>query len=215
MDNEFWHQKWASNRIGFHLLEANPLLVKHWHALKTTPSESVLVPLCGKSLDMDWLARRQQKVVGIELSEIAVRSFFSEQFITPLVTSIHGAESRYEFDELTIHCGDFFSVSADVCDVAYDRAALIAMPASLRTEYATRLLTLLKPQGRLLLVTLDYPQDQLQGPPFSVSKEELVSLFPECRLTLLAEDIADETHPRRQQGLTYFSENVWLIEKLN
>ncbi len=108
MDTEFWHSRWAENRIGFHLNDINPVLAKYWPMLSTTRTETVLVPMCGKSVDLTWLAEKHDNVVGIELSDIAVKAFFSEQFYIPTVTSIGSGKTLYEFDEITIHCGDFF-----------------------------------------------------------------------------------------------------------
>ncbi|OAN17953.1 thiopurine S-methyltransferase [Photobacterium jeanii] len=212
MDAEFWHSRWAENRIGFHLSDTNPLLIKHWPALQASREDTVLVPMCGKSIDLDWLAQKHENVVGIELSQIAVRAFFSEHLYTPLVVEQGNGNAMYQFDEITIHCGDFFTVNAEPADVVYDRAALIAMPESLRKAYVERLLSLTKPGGRILLVTLDYPQDQMDGPPFSVPEAEVKALFEGCQITHLERDDADETHPRRQRGLTRFAEEVWLIE---
>lgn len=212
MNAEFWHSRWAENRIGFHLNDTNPALTEHWHAVKATRDDRVLVPMCGKSVDLIWLAQRHNNVIGIELSDIAVKAFFAEQLYTPMVSGV-GAETVYEFDEITIHCGDFFSARVEPVDVVYDRAALIAMPQNMRQMYAERLLALLKESGRILLVTLDYPQEQLDGPPFSVSKEEVENLFKDCRVIQLARNDADESHPRRQRGLTRFAEEIWLIEK--
>jgi len=108
MNPEFWHSRWAENRIGFHLTDINPLLVEYWPTLKPQRNERVLVPMCGKSNDLVWLAERHNQVVGIELSDIAVKAFFAENLYTPLVTGV-GHQLTYEFDEITIHCGDFFA----------------------------------------------------------------------------------------------------------
>ncbi|MGF1834365.1 thiopurine S-methyltransferase [Photobacterium sanguinicancri] len=212
MDAEFWHSRWAENRIGFHLDDANPLLLKYWAALDATRADSVLVPMCGKSIDLDWLAQKHSSVVGIELSQIAVRSFFAEHLYTPMVIEQGNGQAIYEFDEIKIHCGDFFTVPVEPTDVVYDRAALIAMPETLRKQYAERLLSLTKPGGRILLITLDYPQEQLNGPPFSVDEAEVNALFDGCKITLLERDDKDESHPRRKQGISRFAEEAWLIE---
>ncbi|KXI23532.1 thiopurine S-methyltransferase [Photobacterium sanguinicancri] len=212
MDAEFWHSRWAENRIGFHLDDANPLLLKYWAALDATRADSVLVPMCGKSIDLDWLAQKHSSVVGIELSQIAVRSFFAEHLYTPMVIEQGNGQAIYEFDEIKIHCGDFFTVPVEPTDVVYDRAALIAMPETLRKQYAERLLSLTKPGGRILLITLDYPQEQLNGPPFSVDEAEVNALFEGCNITLLERDDKDESHPRRKQGISRFAEEAWLIE---
>jgi len=212
MDTEFWHSRWAENRIGFHLNDINPVLAKYWPTLNTTRTDTVLVPMCGKSVDLTWLAEKHDNVVGIELSDIAVKAFFSEQFYIPTVTSIGSGQTLYEFDEITIHCGDFFATRIEPVDVVYDRAALIAMPPALRQVYAEHLLSMVKAGGRILLVTLDYPQAEMDGPPFSVTKDEVEQLFAGCKIMHLGRDDADESHPRRKRGLSRFAEEVWLIE---
>ncbi len=211
-DPEFWHQKWADNKIGFHNGEVHPFLAKYWSALAPKRHERVLVPLCGKSEDLVWLAERHDDVVGVELSPIAVRAFFAEHFYTPMVTQLSSAHELYQFDELSIYTGDFFTVPVETVDIVYDRAALVALPAEMRIDYAERVKRLLSPQGRLLVVTLDYSQDEMAGPPFSVDEQELQRLFSGYTLTLLESEQADEVHPKRvDKGLSRFAENVWLI----
>ena len=86
MQPEFWHKKWASNQIGFHLPEVNPYLQRHWPELRSRQTARVLVPLCGKSLDLAWLAGRGHQVLGVELSEKAIEDFFSEHQIEPQIS---------------------------------------------------------------------------------------------------------------------------------
>ena len=81
-DQEFWHNKWASNQIGFHLDDVNPLLPAFWQYTNPKREDTVLVPLCGKSEDLIWLATKHDEVQGVELSLIAVRAFFAEHFYT-------------------------------------------------------------------------------------------------------------------------------------
>ncbi|MDE1346188.1 thiopurine S-methyltransferase [Vibrio aestuarianus] len=212
-DPEFWHNKWAANQIGFHLEDVNPLLIEFWGYTKPQREDSVFVPLCGKSEDLIWLASKHDAVQGVELSEIAVRSFFSEHFYTPQVTRINSWHELYQFDELSIYSGDYFTAPMEAVDIIYDRAALVALPPEMRIEYANRLKSLLKPQGRILLVSLDYVQDEMPGPPFSVSEEEIRQLYSGYTVTHLSRDDADESHPKiNKQGLTRFAEDVWLIE---
>ncbi|MGL6313927.1 thiopurine S-methyltransferase [Vibrio sp. WXL103] len=213
-DAEFWHNKWASNSVGFHLPDVNPLLIKHWDALKPLRSQKVLVPLCGKSEDLVWLAERHVDVQGVELSQIAVRAFFSEHFYTPLVTKVSGQHELYQFDELSIYTGDVFTAPLEKVSLIYDRAALIALPQEMRADYAQRLDSLLEPGGQILLVTLEYQQDEMQGPPFSVLEQEITQLFTGYNVTRLATDVADESHPKRaERGLSYFAESVFALQK--
>ena len=212
-DPEFWHGKWASNRIGFHLEDVNPLLIEYWKKTNPNYEDKVLVPLCGKSEDLVWLASKHEDVQGVELSKIAVRAFFAEHFYTPMVTSINGQHELYQFDELSIYAGDFFTAPVQSADIIYDRAALVALPEEMRAEYALRIKSLLNPGGRILLVTLDYVQEEMAGPPFSVTEQEVNRLFGEYKITKLNRDEADEHHPKiAQKGLSRFAEEVYLIE---
>lgn len=212
MDHEFWEKKWASNVIGFHLPDTNPILTQYWSALKPQRSDTVFVPLCGKSMDLDWLAEKHNSVIGVELSKIAVRAFFAERLYTPTVTALTSSLELYEFDEFAIYSGDYFTASIEATDLIYDRAALVALPKEIRAEYVQVLRSRLKESGRILLVTLDYDQDEMAGPPFSVSEEEVRTLFSGMKITRLQRDEADADHPKIKKGLSRFAEEIWLIE---
>ncbi|MGF1909539.1 thiopurine S-methyltransferase [Vibrio kasasachensis] len=212
-DPEFWHNKWASNVIGFHLEDVNPLLLKFWQNTQPSFSDKVFVPLCGKSEDLVWLATKHEDVQGVELSNIAVRSFFAEHFYTPMVIPINGQHELFQFDELSIYVGDYFTAPIKPVDIVYDRAALIALPEEMRDEYVARLKSLLNPGARILLVTLDYPQQEMAGPPFSIHEQEVQRHFGEYKITKLYCDQADDTHPKiAKKGLSRFAEEVYLIE---
>ena len=212
-DPEFWHSKWASNQIGFHLDDVNPLLIEHWHRTEPKREEKIFVPLCGKSEDLVWLATKHNQVHGVELSSIAVRSFFAEHFYTPLVIQLNAHHELYQFDELSIYTGDYFTAPVETYDIVYDRAALVALPEDMRKEYVERLKSLLNPGGRILLVTLDYEQHEMAGPPFSVPQEEIEQLFAEFSVERLHQDSANAQHPKRaKKGLSRFAEEVWLIK---
>lgn len=212
-DPEFWHSKWASNQIGFHQDDVHPLLIQFWPKLQPKREDKVLVPLCGKSEDLVWLASKHNDVQGVELSNIAVRSFFAEHFYTPLVIPVDARHKLYQFDELSIYVGDFFTAPIESVDVIYDRAALVALPKEMRVEYAERIKQSLNPGGRILLVTLDYNQDEMSGPPFSVTEQEVRELFQGYTITHLYRDDADDTHPKiADKGMSRFAEEVFLIE---
>ncbi len=53
------------------------------------------------------LLSKYDDVQGVELSNIAVRSFFAEHFYTPLVMPVDAQHELYQFDELSIYVGDF------------------------------------------------------------------------------------------------------------
>ncbi len=212
-NEEFWQQKWATNQIGFHLQDPNPLLQQYWSALEPSYEHTVLVPLCGKSEDLDWLAERHHRVIGVELTKIAVRAYFAERFYTPMVFALSGQHEKYQFDEVELIQGDFFTAPQEPVDLIYDRAALVALEQQQRHHYCRTLLSWLKPQGKLLLISLDYPQSEMDGPPFSVNETEIRQLFAGHKITQLAQfDRVNSDKKAIAYQLTSMSETVWLIE---
>jgi thiopurine S-methyltransferase len=181
---QFWFDAWSAGKINFHEGKPNSYLAEHAARLTGT---SVLVPLCGKTEDLAFLAAHNHTVIGIELVEDAVRAFFSEHGLSPAIER-RGALTRYASGAVTILAGDLFAVTRDdigPIDALYDRAALVALPADLRIRYIAHLRTLLPAETPGLLVTLDYPQDQMEGPPFSVPDSEVHAHF--ARATQLVE----------------------------
>lgn len=171
MEPGFWHDKWHQQQIGFHQQDINPFLVKYWQKLALPAAAKVFVPLCGKSLDMCFLAEQGHQVIGCELNELAVQQFFSDNQLE-MTKTVVGEHQHYQTEQISLYQGDIFTLPNELTqDVTafYDRAALIAWPESMRAQYAKQLASLL-PSGSLgLLVTLDYPQEALNGPPFAVS----------------------------------------------
>ncbi len=179
MTPDFWIERWQNGEIGFHQASGNDLLPAHWPGLGLAPGGgTVLVPLCGKSLDMAWLAALGHRVVGVELSPLAVDDFFREQGV-PADTRAAGPFTVRTAGPITIWCGDIFTLPAEaVADVAavYDRAALVAFPPSLQARYAQTLRRLV-PAAPVLLISLSYPDGQIAGPPFSTPLTQVTELF--------------------------------------
>lgn len=214
MEPEFWHKRWSSNQIGFHLPEVNPYLQRFWPSLGLEQGSRVLVPLCGKSLDLLWLAHHGHSVLGVELSEKATADFFLEHQLEPSVSE-EGAFKVFSAGNIEIRCGDFFALSAqDVthCTALYDRAALIALPAPMRERYAAHLQKIL-PECAGLLITLDYNQIEMPGPPFSVGDDEVRRLLGDIwRLEVLQEqDVLGESGKFLQAGVKRLDERVYRI----
>lgn len=216
MQAEFWRKRWTNNQIGFHQPQVNDYLQQHWPALGVKQGDTVLVPLCGKSLDMLWLAGQGVRVLGVELSERAVVDFFREQGLTPQVQQ----EQRFKVfrgADIQIYCGDFFALTPqDVagCTALYDRAALIALPPEMRRGYARQLQALLPVGSHGLLITLDYPQAQLDGPPFAVADDEVSMLFGAWQpQALVAQDILAQSPKFVQAGAGYLLERVYRLQR--
>ncbi|WP_299482549.1 thiopurine S-methyltransferase [uncultured Roseibium sp.] len=178
MEKAFWQQRWQEGKIGFHEGAPNRHLSEHFDALGQMPGAHVFVPLCGKAVDLDWLLARGLRVSGAEINVDAVEAVFDRFEVTPDITQ-YSALVRYSKGNLTLWAGDLFELTADdlgSVDAVYDRAALVALPPQMRTAYVTHLRRLC-PQVPRLLVTYDYDQSQMDGPPFSVPENEIRSLF--------------------------------------
>lgn len=179
MDTGYWRQRWAEGRTGWHQDAPTPLLLEHWSRLGVAPGARVFVPLAGKSHDMQWLAAQGYRVLGVELSPLAVEQFFSERGVSPRVsTSRYGV--HHEAGGIELICGDAFELDTAAladCHAAFDRAALVALPPPLRARYADELYRKLPAGCRALLLTLEYPQHEKAGPPFSVDETEVRTLF--------------------------------------
>ena len=203
MEIDFWAQRWKEGRIGFHEGRTNAFLARHVDHLGAAPRR-VLVPLCGKTEDMAFLASRGHDVVGIEAIESAVKAFFEEHELEPSVRELDGDVRAYSSGRVTLLAGDLFACTKQhVGDVnaLYDRAALVALPADVRPRYVAHLRGLLAPQSNGLLVSFDYDQSKLEPPPFAVPEEEIRHHYAGARVTLLEEGPLDG--PRlREAGVT-------------
>ncbi|NJN48227.1 MAG: thiopurine S-methyltransferase [Candidatus Competibacteraceae bacterium] len=217
MDSGFWHRRWRKNEIAFHQEAGCRHLREFWPTLGLANGRQVFVPLCGKSQDLIWLAQQKHPILGIELSDVAVSDFFQEHELTPQRMSA-GAFEVWESDAIKLLCGDFFALTTtDLENVAgvYDRAALIALPPAMRQDYVEHLLGILPPGTPILLVTLEYPQELMDGPPFCVREEEVRMLFGRYyTVELLKIHDAFPENPRFQnRGLPYLNEKIYrLIE---
>jgi thiopurine S-methyltransferase len=179
VEEDFWLDRWQRQQTGFHQEDVNTALREHWLGMGVAASDPVFVPLCGKSGDMTWLRAQGHPVVGVELSPLAAEAYFTDNGLAP-ERHRTGSFEVLEAAGVRSFCGNFFDVAAeDLAGVGgvYDRAALVALPADLRARYAEHMAAILRPGTRMLLVTLEYPQEEMEGPPFSVPAEEVERLY--------------------------------------
>jgi thiopurine S-methyltransferase len=215
MEKEFWLERWDRQEIGFHQDEINPYLQQHWQVLRADPGSTVFVPLCGKSRDMLWLRGQGHPVLGVELSPIAVHAFFEENNLVPH----HESTGRFDLCEaegFRILCGDFFDLHKDDLEsvnAVYDRASLVALPPDMRERYARHLASILPPATQILLVTFDYPQQEMPGPPFAVSASEVMELYRDyAEVRMLAQlDVLSQSPRFQQRGISRLHENIFLL----
>ncbi len=223
MEHTFWHDRWAAGKLGFHQQKVNSRLKKFCDEIAPAKGAKVFVPLCGKSLDMLWLAEGGYEVLGIDLSDIACRDFYVENKLryarennaAPFVRFV----GEHVGEHIEIWCGDFFDLKPhhlDNIQVVYDRAALIALPEAMRARYASHLATLLPPASRIFLISMDYDEKKMNGPPFSVPEDAVRELF---KNDFSVEIIAQSSGPDivghlADRGLDTLNEKVYRLTRL-
>ncbi len=212
MEESFWRQRWDDQIIGFHRDAVNPALERY--ADRLPDGARVLVPLAGKSVDMTFLAQRGHPVVGVELVERAIIDYFAERGVTPESKG----EGVYAGGGVEAWARDVFDVGPSelgTFEAVYDRAGLIALTPDQRERYARHILSLLAPGGRLLLVTLDYDQAKMSGPPHAVAPEEVERHYAgAATIEVLERRAVIEEEPRfAARGLDWMDEAVYLITR--
>jgi thiopurine S-methyltransferase len=187
MDPQFWRGKWAERQIAFHEGKPNHYLDAHVGRL----AGRVLVPLCGKSEDLAYLASKGHEVVGIELVESAVADFFAEHDILPTVTRTADL-AVYVCAGITLIAGDFFATTRELVgrvDSIYDRAAMVALPPDMRRRYVHHLRQIAPQALRVLLVSLEYPEDAINGPPFSIREDEVRAQYANAPVEMIDQGV--------------------------
>jgi thiopurine S-methyltransferase len=206
MQPEFWHERWRCGQIGFHQSAVERSLERYWPGLGVRAGSRVFVPLCGKSLDLIWLRERGHFVAGVELSATALEAFCLENGVLARRRRLAPFD-LYEAENMQLFCGDFFALTPELLGhvtAIYDRAALIAWTPELRAPYVAHIAQLTPRGSRMLLLTLEYPQTQMSGPPFSVPSGEVAALYaPHFTIEELGrEDILAQEERLRARGLT-------------
>jgi thiopurine S-methyltransferase len=217
MDRTFWLERWHRREIGFHHDKVQPALETYWPGLNVPKGATVFVPLAGKSLDMVWLRDQGYRVVGVELSEVAVQEFFAERGVTPSVRK-DGPFTVSFADQIELWCGDFFALNATALpplDAAYDRAALVAMPDDMQPRYAAKMTELMPAGAPILLVGLDYNQSEMKGPPFAIPEAEIRKLFEDhfaVEVLGVRDGLAKNDHLAKR-GVTRLEEATYLLKR--
>ena len=216
VDNQHWLDRWKENRIGFHETTVNRHLKNHLAQFALPATAAVFLPLCGKARDIAWLAQQGYQVTGIELSQLAIEAFFAENSLE---------FERFDTDRFAIYKstnisllqGDFFDLRSEdlgACQLVYDRAALIAMESPDRPRYLEHMLSIVPTLSKMLLITLEYEQTEMRGPPFSVPTDEVYQYYADAFSIKLLErnDIIDESPRWRKLGLTALIESAFRLD---
>ena len=215
MTRTHWHDRWEQNRINFHKPEYNDNLLNYWSGIVTNKNAGVFVPLCGKSLDLIWLAQQGHKITGCELVELGVKAFFDENQLPVQITKKEQL-SLWQSTPFAIYQGDYFNIPAAAVDAEYlyDRAALIALPKAIRARYAEHLTKLAPNLKSGLLITLEYDQSQYDGPPFSVPEAEVIELFAaEFEIEVIARHVTSDKPPAMRENNVELAEFVYKLNR--
>ncbi len=209
MESIFWHKRWEENEIGWHQAETNPLLAEFIKELSLAKGSRIFIPLCGKTHDIAYMLSKGYRVAGAELNKPAVEQLFIELGIEPNISKL-GNIDRYCAENIDIFVGDIFELSQKTLgsvDAIYDRAALVALPEEMRAKYRSHLLKItdVSPQ---LLITFEYDQSIMPGPPFSICEADVKQYYEEFyKLRMLKEiDV-----PGGLKGKCDASESIWLL----
>ncbi len=203
--HDAWLERWQIGRTGWHEEEGNRNLQTHWRA----NGRRVLVPLCGKTPDLLWLEAQGNDVVGVELSDIAVRAFFDEQGLS--YERREGTLDEYRASErrVTIFCGDYFEFEETGFDAHYDRGALVALSRELRHRYVRHTSSLLSEDAEQLVIAVEYDQAVCDGPPFSIGADEMRAYWPDLEVVASIDDTANAPPKFLEAGLELMHETVW------
>lgn len=218
MEPDFWLNRWRAAQIGFHQAAADKHLQRYWPRLKLSTIARVFVPLCGKSLDLLWLRDQGHTVAGIEISPIAVEAFCTENGIPATRRELLDFDV-YEADRATLFRGDFFKLTRSLLGhvhAVYDRAALISWAPSLRSAYADHLAALTVTGTEMLLISVEYPEAEMSGPPFPLNRDAIETLFAKrFAIEELGRHGILDLEPRlRARGLTELSEIAYRLTRL-
>ncbi|XP_014452443.1 thiopurine S-methyltransferase [Alligator mississippiensis] len=217
---EEWLQKWEANNIGFHNEQGHPLLKKHLDLLLNGRSGlRIFFPLCGKAVEMKWLADMGHSVIGVEFSEQALKDFFVEQNLSYSEGSIPEISKAKVFKStsgnISLYCCSIYDLSSKIAgkfDGIWDRGALVAINPCDRERYANLMLSLMDKNCSYLLATVSYDPNKYKGPPFYVPEHEIESLFGKfCEIKCLQmQDVFSER--QKVWGLDYFLEVLYLLK---
>ena len=219
----FWEKRWLNGQTGWHNAEVNANLVKHSSTVFTKDNPSILVPLCGKSMDMQWLQEQGANITGVDLARQALHEYFedrNQEFTEGSQSGLTYYSSTNPIsDSLQLFHANIFDVRPNAFkafDAIYDRAALVALLPEQREQYAQHCLSLLKPGGTILLITYDSPVEDDQGPPFPVRPGTIQRLFQEASECEQIDEVhmTKDTNERLQKrGLDWSRSDIWKITK--
>ena len=210
-DSVDWLERWKSNNIGFHQPQAHTLLVNNFAALGLSLNARVFIPLCGKTLDISWLLDRGFRVIGVELSPLAIEQLFSDLGLTPKITKL-GKLIKYDANKITLFVGDVFELNQELIgtvEAVYDRGALVALDDTVRSRYAEHVIAITQ-QAPQLVINYEYDQSLMAGPPFSIDDDTMNAYYGQHYDATILETLEIS----QLKGLCSAEEKIWLMSRI-
>lgn len=215
MNKKNWLEKWKKKETKFDQMQVNPYLIKYEKIFESLEGKKIFIPLCGKSIDILWFLTHGAEVIGVEFSEVAIETFLSENNLIYKKVDKHPF-IFYHADSLKFICGDLFQLEKNDVgefDWIYDRASLIALDDMARVQYANKIFQLSSNQSKMFLITLSYGTTTLEPPPYSVTDEEVYSLFSKnFQIATLSKNENMDIMPHLiQAGFPNLNDRVYLL----
>ncbi len=160
LDKDFWNNRYAENETGWDLgAPSRPL--KEYIDTLTDKDLRILIPGCGKAYEAEYLHQLGFKNVSvIDLAPLALDE------LSKRVPS---------FPKAHLIVGNFFEHD-QTYDLILEQTFFCALDPKMRTDYATKMHELLKPNGKLTGVMFCFELTE-QGPPFGGSAKEYEGYF--------------------------------------
>lgn len=212
MPNEdHWLDAWNRGLTPWSDPGINQYLRDNLAKLRLTTGCTILVPMCGDSADMVWLAEQGHNVVGIDISHLAIESFFSQATIAyNKIGNVYTSKNTPL--NITIINENIFNtelLSTFSFDAIYDKGALVTVPHKHKPKYILRMHKL-APRAKILLITAYYRQAPGYGaPPFLESVESVQSLYREhYSFSLLEHKIGNDNQEKAKAQTSESQEHI-------
>ncbi|KAF4074100.1 hypothetical protein AMELA_G00250680 [Ameiurus melas] len=214
-----WEDKWQEGKIAFHQPHIHQMLKDNLDKILCGQQQvRFFFPLCGKAVDMKWLADMGHVIVGVEISEKGIKEFFEEhslEYKEEPVPAIPGAKVFKSSDaKISLYQCDLYKFSSAIegqFGAIWDRGSLVAINPCDRQQYAALIMSLMDKDCRYLLATLEYNPELWKGPPFVVLEEVVKSLYGDaCDIEVVqSKDAFEEKH--KAWGLDSLLEKLYLL----
>ncbi|MFD1142717.1 thiopurine S-methyltransferase [Larkinella insperata] len=211
MEKQVWADSWGRSNTRFHRQDVHPYVLKHLTPFALM-EKSILVPLCGRSLDLVYFSQFAERVVGVEQNESIILQFFAENQL-----AYEKVGERYISNNLTIFCKDLFALTpgeVGEIDLVYDRASLVALPLPMRVEYLQKMEELTLPGTQYFLTTLEYAPE-MNAAPFSITPGEVYGYFPNYRVQHVESPTVPHHRLMKKLNLDYLKEHGFMMRKLH